>query len=204
MKTYPSITKHIVPEAYIYAFDKLDGSNIRVEWNNKRGFYKWGTRTQLLDPNAKPFNAAIPIITEKFENDLAMVCQEQKWKDAIFFFEFHGPSSFAGYHNFEEPMTATLIDVNPYKMGIMEPSRFIRTFKHLDIAKPLFEGHVTETFIDKVKESTLKGMTCEGVVCKGQYITPGVPLMFKIKSREWLEKLKIYCKGDIKLFEKLA
>lgn len=204
MKYYPSITKNVRKEAYIYAFDKLDGSNIRVEWNNKRGFYKWGTRNQLLDPNAKPFNAAIPIITEKFENDLAMVCQEQKWKDALFFFEFHGPSSFAGYHNFDEPMTATLIDVNPYKMGIMEPSKYLRMFKHLDIAKPLFEGHVTETFFDKVKQSTLKGMTFEGVVCKGQYETPGCPLMFKIKSQAWLDKLKVYCKGDTKLFEKLA
>lgn len=204
MKTYPSITKDVRQDVYIYAFDKLDGSNIRAEWNSKRGFYKFGTRTQLIDENSKPFSAAIPIIKEKFENDLAMVCQEQKWKDALFFFEFHGPSSFAGYHNFDEEMTVTLIDVNPYKRGIMEPATFIRTFKHLDIAKPLFEGHINESFFDKVKQSTLKGMTFEGVVCKGRYETPGIPLMFKIKSQAWLDRLKIYCKDDMSLFEKLV
>lgn len=203
MKYYPSITKDVRKEVYIYAFDKIDGSNIRAEWNNKRGFYKWGTRNSLMDENSKPFNAAIPIIKEKFENDLAMVCQEQKWKDALFFFEFHGPSSFAGYHNFDEELTATLIDVNPYKRGIMEPATFIRTFKHLDIAKVLFEGHVTEKFIDQVKNSALTGMTFEGCVCKGKYETPGVPIMFKIKSKAWLNKLKVFCKDDSALFKRL-
>jgi len=101
-------------------------------------------------------------------------------------------------------MTATLIDVNPYKQGILEPTKFIKYFKHLDIPKVLYEGHITIEFIDQVKNSTLPGMTEEGVVCKGAYETPGMPLMFKIKSRKWLEKLKQYCKGNDSLFEKLS
>ena len=32
MKTYPSITKDIRDDIHIYAFDKLDGNNIRAEW----------------------------------------------------------------------------------------------------------------------------------------------------------------------------
>ena len=28
---------------YCLAFDKIDGSNVRFQWNRKRGFYKFGT-----------------------------------------------------------------------------------------------------------------------------------------------------------------
>lgn len=205
MKSYPSITKEIRHDIYIYAFDKLDGSNMRAEWNSKKGFYKFGTRTQLIDEKTLPFGRAIPLIKEKFEEDLTLVFEERKWKDAICFFEYHGPSSFAGNHNFDEKMTVTLIDVNPYKQGLLPPTEFIECFKHLDIPKVCYEGHVNTELFDKVKQSTLKGMTFEGVVCKGanDKLTKA-PIMFKIKSKAWLDKLREYCKGDEKLFERLS
>lgn len=205
MKHYPSITKEIRPDIYIYAFDKLDGSNIRAEWNSKRGFYKWGTRNQMIDEKTLPFCRAIPLIREKYEEHLTMVFKEQHWKDALCFFEYWGPSSFAGTHNFEEKMDVTLIDVNPYKEGILVPTQFIKLFGHLDIPKVCYEGHVTTELFDKVKQSTLKGMTFEGVVCKGanDKLTK-MPIMFKIKSQAWLDKLREYVKGDERLFEKLS
>ena len=205
MKSYPSITKEVRQDIYIYAFDKLDGSNIRAEWNSKKGFYKFGTRTQLTDEKTMPFGRAIPLIKEKYENDLTMVFKEQNWRDALCFFEFWGPSSFAGNHNFEEKMDVTLIDVNPYKEGILVPTEFIRLFGHLDIPKVCYEGHVSTELFDKVKQSTLKGMTFEGVVCKGanDKMTKA-PIMFKIKSKAWLDKLRDYCKGDENLFERLS
>lgn len=205
MKFYPSITKEIRHDIYIYAFDKIDGSNIRAEWNSKRGFYKFGTRNQLMDEKSMPFGLAIPLIKEKYEKDLTIIFKEQQWKDAICFFEYWGPSSFAGNHNFEEKMNVTLIDVNPYKKGILFPAEFIRIFGHLDIPKVCYEGYVTTDLFDKVKQSTLKGMTCEGVVCKGanDKLTQ-MPIMFKIKSKAWLDKLREYCKGDERLFEKLS
>jgi hypothetical protein len=47
-------------------------------------------------------------------------------------------------------------------------------------------------------------MTFEGVVCKGANDkATRMPIMFKIKSKAWLEKLREYCKGDDKLFERL-
>jgi hypothetical protein len=205
MKSYPSITKDIRQDIYIYAFDKLDGSNIRAEWNSKRGFYKFGTRHQLMDEKSMPFARAIPLIKEKYEDDLAAVFKEQGWKDALCFFEFWGPSSFAGFHNFEEKMDVTLLDVNPYKEGILVPTEFIKYFGHLDTAKVLYEGHVSVELFDKVKQSTLQGMTYEGVVCKGANDKKTkMPIMFKIKSHTWLDKLKEYCKGDESLFNKLA
>lgn len=205
MKSYPSIIKDLRQDIYIYAFDKLDGSNMRAEWNNKKGFYKFGTRHTMIDEKTKPFNQAIKIIRDKFENDLAVVCKENNWRDALFFFEFYGEESFAGQHNFEKEMTATLIDANPYKEGILNPAEFIKFFGHLDIPGILYEGHINSDFVDQVKQSTLSGMTLEGVVCKGanDKLTK-MPIMFKIKSKAWLDKLREYCKGDETLYNKLV
>lgn len=202
MKSYPTITKDVRQDVFIYAFDKLDGSNIRAEWNSKRGFYKFGTRTQLMDEKTPPFGKSIPLIRDKYEKDLAMVFQEQKWKDVVCFFEFWGSSSFAGFHNFEEKMDVTLFDVSPHKKGMLPPTEFIRCFGHLDLPKILYEGYVSTELFDNVKQSSLEGMTFEGVVCKG--VDDNQNIMFKIKSRAWLDKLKTHCKGNESLFERLA
>lgn len=205
MKSYPSITKDVRQDIYIYAFQKIDGSNIRSEWNAKKGFYKFGTKTQLIDENSKPFGCAIAMIKEKYEKDLTIIFQDQYWRDAICFFELWGPSSFAGTHNFKETLDVTLIDVNPYKEGILVPAKFIRLFSHLDIPKVCYEGYLTTELFDMVKQSKLPGMTEEGVVCKGENDKKTkMPIMFKIKSRAWLEKLKEYCKDDKCLFERLS
>lgn len=49
---------------------------------------------------------------------------------------------------------------------ILEPERFLKYFGHLDIAKVLYTGDLTPEFIESVRNSTLPGMTFEGVVCK--------------------------------------
>lgn len=204
MKHYPSITKDIRNDIYVYAFDKIDGSNIRAEWNSKRGFYKFGTKNQLMDQNSEPFGCAIKLIRDKYENDLSKIFNEQKWKDVICFFELWGPSSFAGSHVFSETLTVTLFDVNPYKQGILSPKKFIELFGHLDIPKVLYEGEVTKEFIDQVKQSTLPGMSGEGCVCKGINNYSKMTIMFKVKSKMWLNKLFKFCDGNEVLFNKLS
>jgi hypothetical protein len=202
MKQYPSITKEIRHDLYIYSMVKFDGSLIRGEWNNKKGFYKFGTKHQLVDEKTMPFGRAIPLLRSKYEDDLSMVFKEQGWKDAICFFEYWGVDSFAGSHNFEKPMDITLIDVNPYKKGILLPTQFIKYFGHLDIPPVLYEGHITTQFFDQVKQSTLSGISLEGVVCKGN--DNGQLVMFKIKTQAWLNKLKEYCKNNQQLYEQLV
>lgn len=207
MKSYPSIprmTRDNIPNIYMYLFQKYDGTQIRAEWNSKRGFYKFGTRTQLIDEKTMPFGRAINILKLKYEKDISIIFNENKWRDAICFFEFYGPSSFAGAHNFNEPMTVTLLDVNPYKHGILPPEQFIKYFGGLDTPKVLYEGYVSAEIFDEIKRSTLNGMTFEGCVAKGTSDKKiKMPIMFKIKSQAWLDKLKIYCKGDDNLFNKL-
>lgn len=203
MKSYPSISKDVRNDIPIIAFAKLDGSNIRAEWNHNKGFYKFGSRTQLIDERSVPLGKAIPLIKNKYQK-LNSIFLDLKYESVVCFFEFYGPNSFAGNHLDTDIQTVTLIDASPYKQGLLEPVQFIKNFGHLDIAQPLYEGYATEELFDKVKQSTLKDMPLEGVVCKGANDKKTkMPIMFKIKSNAWLDKLWNHCKEDENLFRKL-
>ncbi len=186
-------------------FDKLDGSNIRAEWSKKRGFYKFGTRTRLVDETDIFFGKTPQLIQEKFGEDLAKIYRDNKYDRAIAFFEFHGPESFAGSHAEDlSNNTVTLIDVCPYKKGILPPKEFIKIYGHLDIPKILHEGHLDPAVVYAIKNGTLDGMTFEGVVCKYPQKKTGHSQMFKIKSNLWLDKLREYVDGDEDAFRRLA
>jgi len=201
MKSYPSIQREYsnVP---IYAFDKLDGSNIRAEWTKKGGFGKFGTRTRLLDPNEKPLGEAAHLFMEKYSEPLAKIFTDNRWQKTVSFFEFCGENSFAGAHA-DEPHDVHLFDVSADKRGLLEPSVFLKTFQDVPHCPLLYRGNCNSDFVEMVKSGTLPGMTFEGVVCKGTYFSPGLPLMFKIKSIKWIEKLKTKCEGNDELFNKL-
>lgn len=203
MKEYPSIVKEIRHGEKIYAFDKLDGQNFRLEWNKKNKFHKFGSRTQLIDVNDKLWGEAARISVEKYEKNLHDIFVANRYEKVICFFEFWGKNSFAGRHQ-EEPHDVTLIDVSVHKKGFLLPQDFLKTFKDVDTAKMLYYGNCNSEFVELVRERKLDGMTFEGVVCKGQYNTPGVPLMFKVKSLEWIIKLERFCSGDEKLFKQLV
>ena len=209
MKEYPSIDR-IVKNETIYAFDKLDGQNIRVEWNKKQKFHKFGSRRQLIskaqarnEEGPYRWSEAIDRVLGKYEKDLHDIFVANRFQKAVAFFEFWGPHSFAGRHT-DEPLNVTLIDIRVHKKGLLLPRDYLKLVGDLDIAKLLYHGNANQDFVDSVRNSTIEGMTFEGVVCKGQqYVQPGQPLMFKVKSSAWLLKLVEYCHGDSSLFENL-
>lgn len=201
MKQYPSISRDIIYGKPIYAFDKLDGSNIRAEWSAKKGFWKFGSRNVLID-NTHQFLGECPnLITEKYTETLNGIFRKLKLQKTICFFEFFGENSFAGNHE-NENHDVVLFDVWVYKKGLMSPKKFVKTFTNVDTANLLYVGTSNKEFEQSVRCGSLDGMTFEGVVCKGKNITPHIPLMFKIKNTEWLYKLKNTCK-DNEEYEKL-
>ena len=201
MKSYPSISHIIRTDIPIYAFDKLDGSNIRAEWERKKGFWKHGSRRRLLSHDTPILRKSIDLIDEKYSEDLNKTFYDSKIAKAICFFEFWGPKSFAGLHEDDDDHTVTLIDVNPYKKGILEPRLFIKHFGHLDIPRLLYRGKVNQEFARSVRAGGYD-ITFEGVVCKAKHKNQIV--MFKIKNRAWVDKVKeFYADDDRKLAELL-
>lgn len=202
MKAYPSIPAAVIPNTPVLVFDKLDGSNLRAEWNPKRGFYKFGSRTQLIDHHS-PFWPGIELFLAKYGDQLDRIFRLNKWKKAIAFFEYWGDRSFAGSHHPDDEMKVTLFDVAIENRGLLEPSTFLEHFGRLDHPKLLFSGEIDDQFVQQVKSGNLPGMTFEGVVCKGAYISPGRPLSFKIKNRAWIEKLREKYGANSKKFKEL-
>jgi hypothetical protein len=201
MKTYPSIPKDIPYGQPIYAFDKLDGSNIRVEWSKKKGFHKFGTRKRLLGSDEDILGKAYTLI-EDFDR-LSNIFTKQRWQDVTLFFELHGDNSFAGWHDPSDDHELTLLDVSVYKKGMLPPKEFVKLFEDKVRTAPLlYAGNASHPFVEDVQNGTLEGMTYEGVVCK--YLLKNVHKMFKVKNQKWIDRLKDKCGDDVKLFEQLV
>lgn len=208
MKSYPSITTKIDFGKKWYLFDKLDGSNIRAEWSKKSGFYKFGSRTQLLTPDQTTLYPAIERINNFVSasgESIHKTLERLKVESVVCFFEWVGPKSFAGTH-YDEPddMEVVLIDVSLYKRGLMRPESFIETFPEFRIPKVLHIGKIPEELFQSVRNMTLEGITFEGVVGKEAGCTKdGRHEMCKIKTNAWLDALKERCNGNDELFNRL-
>ena len=75
MKEYPAILAagHLLAQSaadYLgrpfVAFDKLDGSNIRAEWDRQRGWHLFGSRRRLLDATQPLLGQAIQLILDNY------------------------------------------------------------------------------------------------------------------------------------------
>ena len=204
MKTYPSIPAQVNAGLNVIAFNKLDGSNIRAEWNTKRGFYKYGTRKRLLGPDDKPLGEAISLIETKYVDALHQILKQSRVQRAICFFEFWGENSAFGHH-LSETHDVTLIDVAFFKQGVISPKDFLDKFGLVDHAEILYRGPADHEFIESVRTGTLEGMGPEGVVCKAGFDRKlGCPTMFKVKRNDWYDRLRKHCGEDDQLFQDLS
>jgi len=201
MKSYPSIDKKFAKKESYYFFDKLDGSNIRAEWSKKKGFYKFGSRNQLIDETHDLLGESVLLIKE-LEEIFTKIAKKEKIDRFIAFFEYYGENSFAGSHQ-DEKHKVVLFDVNIYKKGFMPPNNFVKIFENkIEIPKLLYIGKPTTPFLDSVKDGTLEGMTFEGVIGKRLKGKTTIDY-FKAKNIEWVDRLKNNCGDNEALFNRL-
>ena len=194
MKQYPKIEyfdKGFFGDT-VWAFDKLDGSNLRMEWNRKRGWYKFGTKTQMIDSTNPDFGLAIPIFMEKYSKDLETVFRSEyrNIENIVVFCEFLGENSFSGKHLKEDKKDVVLFDVNLFKKGFISPKEFLGNFGHLHVPAIVYQGEYNNDLIKNVRNN-IWGLK-EGVVCKGVRKTKGdeIVWMTKIKTIDWLNRVK--------------
>lgn len=203
MYRYPEIDgPSKAPHEHCLAFDKLDGSNMRFEWSPKRGWYKFGSRGQLIDQSHPELGQAIPIFMSKYASAVEKIVRDSKElrnaQCVTAFAEFFGPNSFAGRHYPNDPKDVVLFDFHVHKKGLMGPSDFLRKFGHLHIPALLYQGVLNETLIQDVRSGKFWEWRPgtdprirrfpEGVVCKGG---SGHKLwMRKIKTQYYIDRIK--------------
>jgi hypothetical protein len=198
--TYPSIEgpTFAVLDAPCVAFEKHDGSNLRFFWDQKRGWHSTGTRYRWFKAVTPMFGPAV----EKFQYSYARGIVEtvRRFKEyrgvteLVALCEFFGPSTFSGLHKEEEPKQLVLFDVYLPGRGFVLPWDFIAHFGHLPIARVVYEGPFTRSFIADVQAG--KYPVSEGVVAKGVHTrrqrkgkAEQEVWMAKVKTRTWLEEL---------------
>lgn len=178
MKQYPSIpgsrSRKLPLGENCVGFYKYDGSNLRWEWNRKKGFYKHGTRHRLFGADEAPYNQAIDF----FKSYMAKTIEDRIVQtysgitDFIIFTEFFGENSFAGSHILNEPKQLKLFDVWIPKKGLIPPKDFISLFTGTSwTAKPIYYGIFHEELILDVRNGlhldAKPGSIHEGMVIKG-------------------------------------
>jgi hypothetical protein len=209
MKTYckiPYFNQGLFGE-YIYAFDKLDGSNIRAEWNPKRGWYKFGTRNTMIDEKDLYFGKAITLFLNKYGESLPKVFGTNKSykriESFVVFAEYVGDKSFAGRHVDGDLKDIILFDVDQYKHGFVTPKNFVEDFGHLHIPDVIYQGPYTMDFVSDIHQNiyNLK----EGVIVKGVFKNKNKKdkvWMVKVKTKDWLQRVKLL-HGESALIEEL-
>lgn len=204
MLQYPSIlgVKKMPLNYPCVAFYKYDGSNLRFEWSAKKGWNKFGSRTQMIDSKHEIFGQGI----EKFQDEMGQIIVD-RIKNAFpkefknieritAFAEFYGENSFAGSHLESDEKHLKLFDTFLFKKGFLLPQQFVDIFGDWDkAAEVVYKGKLDEDFIKSIRYNTLDKRLNEGVICKGvsdkiDYKTQGSLWMTKIKTFEFINKLK--------------
>ncbi|MFA6594595.1 MAG: RNA ligase family protein, partial [Candidatus Buchananbacteria bacterium] len=172
MIEYPSIINSSKsPKDNMIAFEKIDGSNIRVKWTAKKGFCLFGSRTQLIDEThphlggvIKVFNKISEPLHEYFSKEYK---RSTKVDEVIVFGEYYGPNSFAGLHYdpVEEMMFSAFDVMLIYKSrgSFLLPQDFIKYISPLvPTPKVVYEGNLTDQFVLDVRNNQLEVELNEG------------------------------------------
>ncbi len=200
MNTPSIIASAKAPREHCIAFDKLDGSNIRVKFQPKKGWCLFGSRTHLFDASHPYLAGAIPSFHERCADAITPVV-EKKFrrgvKEVIVFGEYVGEKSFAGIHDPEDPTKRfVLFDcllVFKDRVKFMRPQEFVDEFAgRVETPKVIYEGNLTDGFIADVRagvyEVTAEGVICKGTKSKGSF--RGGVWMAKVKTQAYIDKLK--------------
>lgn len=197
MIEYPSILNSSkAPRQPCVAFEKLDGSNIRIKYTQKRGFDLFGSRTQLIDESHPHLGEVIRIFRRDFEGPLVSIIKKE-WaneRELIVFGEFFGDQSFAGIHDIADTTKRFVmfdVMVGHKNRKFVPPREFVKLFQNVvTIPRVIYEGNLNEELIADVREG--KYNVTEGVICKGTIKTGaacGGIWMAKIKTKAYLTKL---------------
>jgi hypothetical protein len=197
MIEYPSILNSSkAPRKPCIAFEKLDGSNIRVKYTAKRGFDLFGSRTQLLDVTHPFLGGVIEVFNRDFNKPLTEIFEKEfpNVREIVAFGEYFGPQSFAGQHVLGDPMEFVLFDVllgNKDRKFIM-PREFIKLFGGcVKIPKVIYEGNLTDQFVQDVRDgkfNVFEGVVCKGLEKSGAY--RGGTWMCKVKTQKYFDALR--------------
>lgn len=177
----------------VYSFYKYDGSNLRFEWQSKRGFCKFGTRTQLIDEKTDVFGQGVTIFQDTIASEIIARLKNyypkrvfNTFDKIVVFSEFFGDNSFAGNHEDSDVKRLKVFDVNLIKKGLISPKEFVDIFNDWEhSAELLYQGNLNQPYINSVKSSTT---LAEGVICKA--MLDGRVQMCKVKTDSWLGKIK--------------
>jgi hypothetical protein len=179
----------------VFSFYKYDGSNLRFEWQPKRGFCKFGSRTQLIDSKTPIFGQSIEVFQDTMGQDIIDRVKNyyspkvfKNFERIVVFCEFFGENSFAGTHDENDEKYLKMFDVHLFKKGFIPPQEFIKIFDKFDNAAELiYQGNLNASYIEEVRQN-LNGKLDEGVICKG--VVDGRVHMTKVKTQDWLDRIK--------------
>lgn len=200
MKEYPSIINSSrAPREHCLAFDKLDGSNVRVKYTHKAGFTLFGSRHQLFDETHSFLAGSIPSFRNRYEEELTSKFRKDSTfrnaKEIICFGEYVGDKSYAGNHDLTDPtLRYILFDVLiVYKdrSEFLTPKHFLSFAGSLEIPRLVYDGQLNDSFIQDVRNdkfNTFEGVICKGTSTKGSFV--GKVWMCKIKTNKYLQTLK--------------
>lgn len=199
MKRYPSIPQSTGQSfqglGLVHVFDKLDGQNLRFEWTPKRGWYKAGSRTQMIDETSEQFGTAVKFFHANVADSIPS-CFKRKPQKLVVFGEWWGKNSFAGMHDPDDEMHFSLFDVCVDNRGWMSPTEFRKTFEgQVETARYLGTHNWTRGFVQRVFNHEFDGPTFEGVVAK-DLRGPNL-IMAKAKTKAWLDKVYAFYPQDV-------